>query len=357
MGTRDSVANLFGLESDDALPPAVDTGAAADPAAGTDTGAADPAAAPSVDDAVAVAEVYEEPISETDGVDCGAIPEAPVVDPNAVATTSEDDADPLAACGDTPAAADPAPLDLDAPVAEPIPAVDGAGADGAPVATAESWFMSLESDLEDVSQDIADGETEAAAASTDAAAVVGDPEAAAAAAAADIDEVSEPSTDEGVDVALPTDADTAAAQESILPDGTEDGSVDTPVVDAGVSAADAVEEMPTNVDEVTDTIPAADGGDPVVVATAERWFVSLESDIEDMAVGGTDIDGEPTGQEPASPQPTETPAPTGTDPAADDPAAAASSTESVGDVFARLGVFAGSFNTNYDAATESFLML
>ena len=66
-------------------------------------------ASATVDDVVAVAEVYEEPVSETDGVGCGEIPEAPVVDPNAVATTSEDDADPLAACGDTPAAADPAP--------------------------------------------------------------------------------------------------------------------------------------------------------------------------------------------------------------------------------------------------------
>lgn len=301
--TKHSLAHLFGLESDDAL---------------TDLPGTDAAAAVEVP-----AEQYEEPVAETDGVGVDAIPEEPVNE--APVTDGDNDADD-----------DPSSVDTSTVPAE----------GEKPVVTAESWFMSLESDVEDVGEVIEQQEAEAPAAD-DASAIVGDP--AEAPVEGDIDAVSDPDTDEGVDVVLPSEDDADKALESILPG--DDGATPNVVGDVAgdVDPIEAVEDMPTDVDHVTDTVDV--DGEEKIVATAERWFVSLEGDMDSLAVGGTDINGDPSGQEPANEQPEST---FGTD----DPASASESLFSIFDKFEKLyGNTSPSAKSTESNSTDFFLSI
>lgn len=260
--TKNTLAHLFGLESDDALTDLP----------GTDTGV------DSNDNAEVPAEQYDAPVSETDGVGTDPIPEEPVESLPEENDDGDDDGDPSST--DTSVVPDESTE---------------------PVATAESWFLSLESDMEDVGEVIEQQEDEATDAD-DAGSVVGDPS--EELPEGDIDAVSDPDTDEGVNVVLPEEDAADTALESLLPN--EDGTTPDVVGDVAgdVNPIEAVEDMSTDLDDVTETVDV--DGEEQIMATAERWFVSLEGDLDSLAVGGTDINGDPTGQEPAEEQPEST---------------------------------------------------
>ena len=275
--------SLFGLE--DADPTALD------PAAGADATPADPATEPAEAAAetseAPAAEDFEEDVGENDGVDV----EIPAGEPA-----------PLPA--DTAVATDTTNLDAPADIGPTDPTVTDEGC-----STAESWFFSLEDGIEEIQEEVATAAAEQPETS-DAGAVVGDPEVVADVNTETIDAVQDPGTDEGVDVVLPTEEQTVAAQESILPDtnGEDTSFVPDAVNESGepdeTSSITAIEDMPDDVEAVTDTVPVGDpaDGQTAILATAERWFVSTESEMADV---GEEIYGDGDGDADDGVAPTE----------------------------------------------------
>jgi hypothetical protein len=254
-------------------------------------------------------------------VDPAAPPAAGATDPNAPAPANGVPEDPNGNIVDTdqvpppaaPTATNVAPAVLPDPT-EPAPTATPETETDSTI-TAERFMFALEAEITQIGEDVAPEENTAIETQTvgdvdsdTLASVLGDPtedatpeteapgegEPDMSQAAADSD-AQDIGNDDGVDVALPDEAVASVSTES---DSEIEGLEETSAhVDSSQAAMDAVGELPKELADVEMVIPSPNAdADPAaetigtvvdtpnesVVATAERFFISLESSIDEV---------------------------------------------------------------------------